>query len=292
MAYDPGQFFEAGQKVGKSKQSSLSRTSDYMSDLFKERDKEQSKINPLELIIAKQAIQPATGVYSWNPLSGQLEQQASVPKGSIVRNTTTEDDLKTKAMIGQQANITGNVMEQGGKLGTAVKRLNLVNQQLNEALPAKNTNPFIQRMTGPAAVIGAKTGIAPNPKLLALKKNIRPIGIQLIRAFGEVGNLSATEQQSAIDTVQNEGLNEEERLAGIKQFAEFALAGARPEALDYMMQDPATASLVKELGINLPMQDQQTGGPQKSFSKYKDGDTRVIGGVLHTRKGNKWMRKA
>jgi len=154
-------------------------------------------------------------------------------------------------MIQQTAQVEGKTMEAGGKLGNAVKRLKVINDQMNAALPAKNANPFMQRIIGPAAVLGAKTGIAPNPKLMALKKNIRPVGIQLIRAFGEVGNLSETEQKSAIDTVENENLNEEERLAALRQFAEFALTGARPEALEFMQKDPSVMEIIKDLGINV-----------------------------------------
>src|SRR3990167_6169379 len=204
MAYDPMQGFQIGQAIGKSKRSAYGGTAEYISDLIKERDKEKSKMNPLQMIIAKQALHPDTGVYSWNPLTGELEQESSVPKGSIVRNTLGEEDLKTKALIQQESQVVGKTMEAGGKLGTAVKRLKVINDQMNDALPAKNANPFMQRIMGPAAVIGAKTGIVPNAKLMALKKNIRPVGIQLIRAFGEVGNLSETEQKSAIDTVENE----------------------------------------------------------------------------------------
>lgn len=256
MAFDPMQGFEVGQKIGASKKSSLNRTSDYMSDLTKERDKQDSKVNPFELFAAKEMYkqnqpQKETGVYSFNPLTGSFEQVSNVPKGSIVRNTLGEEDLKKKAMIQQEAQITGKSMDAGGKLGTAVKRLNLINNQMNEALPAKNNSPFAQRIIGPAAVFGAKTGIAPNPKLMALKKNIRPVGIQLIRAFGEVGNLSETEQKSAIDTVENENLNEEERMAAIKQFAEFAMQGARPEALEFMKKDPGVMDIANSLGINL-----------------------------------------
>lgn len=56
MAIDPMQAFQAGQKMGKDKQSSLGRTSDYMSDLFKERDKSDTKVNPIELAVLKQSL--------------------------------------------------------------------------------------------------------------------------------------------------------------------------------------------------------------------------------------------
>lgn len=45
MAFDPMQGFKVGQEVGKSKRSSLSRTSGYMSDIFKTRDEEAGKFD-------------------------------------------------------------------------------------------------------------------------------------------------------------------------------------------------------------------------------------------------------
>ena len=47
MPYDPMEGFQIGQAIGKSKRSSLSRTSDYMSDLSKERDKEGGELDKL-----------------------------------------------------------------------------------------------------------------------------------------------------------------------------------------------------------------------------------------------------
>src|SRR3990167_8923139 len=112
MPFDVSEAFGVGQKIGKSKQSSLSRTSDYMSDLFKERDKQESKTTPLELMMLKQAMpQPDTGVYSWNPTSGKFEKEATVPKGSIVRNTTSVDDIAAKKTA--EKGVTGAGAESG-----------------------------------------------------------------------------------------------------------------------------------------------------------------------------------
>lgn len=100
MAYDPMQGFQIGQAIGKAKGSAYGGTAKHMSDLTAERDKQKSKVSPLELMMIKQSMpQPDTGVYSWNPLSGKLEKEASVPKGSVVRNTTTEDDLRRKYSV-------------------------------------------------------------------------------------------------------------------------------------------------------------------------------------------------
>ena len=57
MAFDPMQGFEVGQKIGKSKGSAFGGTAQYMSDLTAQRDKEKTKVNPLELAILKQTMQ-------------------------------------------------------------------------------------------------------------------------------------------------------------------------------------------------------------------------------------------
>ena len=45
---DPMEAFKAGGEVGKKNRSSLTRTSEYMSDLFKERDKTENEVNKLK----------------------------------------------------------------------------------------------------------------------------------------------------------------------------------------------------------------------------------------------------
>lgn len=103
MAYDPMSGFQIGQAVGKSKRTAYGKVAEDMSALTMQRDKEKSKVSPLEMIMLKQAMpQPDTGVFSWNPTTGKLEQQASVPKGSIVRNTTTAEDMATKYSMRNQ----------------------------------------------------------------------------------------------------------------------------------------------------------------------------------------------
>jgi len=46
--------------------------------------------------LPSQRQQNLTNTYAWNPTTGQLEQTGSVPKGSIVRNTTTPEDISNK----------------------------------------------------------------------------------------------------------------------------------------------------------------------------------------------------
>jgi len=210
--------------------------------------------------------------------------------------TQTQDDFFTKqipssvdAKVEEKkrldiAEIQKKEIESGKKLNTAVKRLSLLNRQFNEALPTFDKTAIEQRLSGKLSSIAAKWGVKENTKLLALLSNSRPIAINLIRAFGEVGNLSETEQQGALEVVDQAGLTEDERLDKVRQFAEFALAGASPEALDEMMKDPGVVDIVNTIGIKIP-------GFEMTAVKqeFKTGDVREKGGVKYKRQEDgKW----
>lgn len=279
MPYSPLEGFEVGRKIGGAKRSTFGRTSDTMLDQFNKnqllgaeigklmavekyktglespKEKAQTDYYKAQTEFTKQGTSQlgGGGISQGLDEEGMPVRQPMIFTGMTGKSPqfVSPEGMRAKGQIENEISAQGKIIDMGGKLGSAVKRLNIVNEQLNAALPA-NQNPLIQRMVGPMAVLGAKTGLAPNPRLLALKTNIRPIGIQLIRAFGEVGNLSEPEQKSSMDIVNNEGKSPDERLQAVKQFAEFALGGARPEALDFMMKDPAMEQIIKELGIELP----------------------------------------
>jgi len=164
-------------------------------------------------------------------------------------------------------------MKGAQKLSRAVRRLSILNQQFNEALPTGDRSAFQQRIAGPLAVIGAKTGISPNPRLMALKSNIRPIAINLIRDFGEVGNLSETEQRGAIDAVTKEGLTDEERIAQTGQFIQYALGGIPKETRDFLLQSSDIKQILDDFGIQFDDETQIGGqinsGQTRSGNKFK-----------------------
>ena len=89
MAFNPLEMFDVGQKVGQNKKSSGLRTIDYAVDQF---GKSQEQVRK----------QGNTGVFSFDPLTGDFKPVASVSKGSIVRNTTSPEDLRQKASIKNQ----------------------------------------------------------------------------------------------------------------------------------------------------------------------------------------------
>lgn len=245
--FDVSTGFKAGAETGNKKSGLL--------DIFDEQRKADRELNTyrskkeIDKEYAKEL--PVRSLYSFNPTSGSFEKVSDLPAGALVRNLTTPDDVRERQRVMSEERIKGKFSESGMKLGNAVKRLSLLNKQFDEAMPT-STNPLTQRIMGPLAVAGAQSGLAPNPRLMAIKRNSRPIAIQLVRAFGEVGNLTESEQSSALDTVSFEGLTEQERKDQVRQFAEFALSGANPESLSMLQKDPGAMKLIRDYGINLP----------------------------------------
>lgn len=115
MAYDPMEGFQIGQAIGKSKGSAYGNTAKYMSDLEAERDKTAKKVDPITLLMMKNAfpsakdqaatdlardrqglVQAQTNVWKngvpteiINPNTGEVTQGQNVPKGAkMIRMNT------------------------------------------------------------------------------------------------------------------------------------------------------------------------------------------------------------
>jgi len=230
------------------------------------------------------SIQNSNRALSELNIGNRVKQNTTFP-GSVSSNAPTgltnflkqpipsEADVEVeKRRKLNQADIEKKEIEGGRKLTTAVKRLSLLNKQYNEALPTLDKSSIEQRLSGNIDAIAAKWGVKPNAKLLAILSNSRPIAINLIRAFGEVGNLSESEQKGALEVVDQAGLTEDERLDKVKQFAEFALAGTTPESLKAMMDDPQVLDIVKTLGIEVPGYNNKVSSETSSqkFDKEKE----------------------
>lgn len=159
------------------------------------------------------------------------------------------------------------------KMATAVRRLDVVRNQSDVALPSGGRSSAGQRINGVLSVFGAKTGIKPNKELLALIDNARPMAINIVRLFGEVGNLSRTEQDAAIKTIEQAGLTEDERKAKIKQFIEFSIAGADPDVKNYLLQQEDISGILRGLGINIQSSSQ---GQQGIFNSMSNEELEAI----------------
>lgn len=183
--------------------------------------------------------------------SGSLPQSNIGFKGFSIGPSGLSMDFGQTPQQKTEEEQRGKSIEQSTKLSTAVRRLALINKQFKDALPSGDKTPLEQRIAGTMQTIGAKYGLVDNPKLLALKKNIRPMAINMVRMFGEVGNLSQSEQQGAIDVVSQEGLTDDERIASVRQFAEYALAGADQDALNYMLKQKDIQGIIDAFGIDV-----------------------------------------
>jgi hypothetical protein len=222
-----------------------------------------SSVNPQEGTVGFR--QQGSDLSALLPLLGVGSQITKVTRGGI----TAERDPGVIAQQEAEGKALQKEFETSEKLSQAVRRLSVIKRQFQEALPSEGRSALAQRVTGNLAVIGAKMGLKENPQLLALQTNIRPIAINLIRLFGEVGNLSESEQKGAIDVVQQSGLTDDERLAKLRQFAEFALAGASPRAVDFAInRNPDIRSIVDAFGINLSASEGLP-GQQSSISPDK-----------------------
>lgn len=218
----------------------------------------KSKLSAQEALTVTKAIAP--DLFSEKQLGGRILMAGRggvrqvgeySPGDKVFEENLTPDEMSARTKAQGEARIDVKEKETAIKLGTAVKRMNVVMKQFDEALPTLDKSAIEQRFSGQIAAWGAKTGVAPNPKLLALLSNARPMAINLIRLFGEVGNLSETEQKGALETVDLKGLTEVERLDKVRQFAEYALAGASDSSLEYLKSKPEIVEVIKNLGLKI-----------------------------------------
>src|SRR3990167_4678317 len=192
-------------------------------------------------------------IYQTDPITGEVNLKGTAPHGSkVYKGVLSSDQMKERALGTGQAKAIEKDIESTAKLSNAVKRLGILNKQYKEAFPSGDKTPFEQRISGGVGSWAVKKGLYNNPKFLALQKNIRPIAINLVRMFGEVGNLSESEQKGAIDVVNQAGLTDAERIASTKQFIEFALAGASPSGIEYIKKNRSDIQgILDSMGVDI-----------------------------------------
>lgn len=139
----------------------------------------------------------------------------------------------------------------GSKLSGVIKSMDSLRQQFDEALPSEGRSTAGQRINGILSSFGAKTGVKENPELLALLKNSKPIAVGLIKDLGETGTLSKTDIDTAVNLVQMDGLTEEERAAGIKQFLENALSKMDYDVKQYILSQEDIVGILKGLKVDI-----------------------------------------
>lgn len=224
-----------------------------------------------------------TGVYSFNPATGALEQVATVAKGSVVRNQLSAQERADIAYgnssATNRASREGESIKTSKNLAKLVRGLDVLNRQYDEVLGDKEMNSLYQRFSGPAAVFGAKTGINPNPKLLAIKKNERLQAVQVVRMAGDVGAIPQQQIDETTAAISNEGLTGEERQAAVGQFLEFALANADDLGTEELRKSKTFMKIVKRYGITFEEEQSSQFGNDDKEARYQAWKAQQTGGT-------------
>ena len=222
-----------------------------------------------------------------NPITGEITISPSknVPIGTrLFKGYLSPDQMRERGLVEGEIKTQQKDIETTNKLGNAVKRLGILNRQYKEAFPSGDKTPFEQRIAGGLGSWAAKRGLYENPKFVALQKNIRPIAINMIRMFGEVGNLSETEQQGAIDVVNQAGLTDEERIASTKQFMEFALGGATPSGIQYLKKNRKDIQgILDSFDIDLDIFGKDDNSSQPNSENFTNMSTEELKAILSGR---------
>lgn len=218
-------------------------------------------------------------VITIDPLTGQpMESFTTGPRSIVRKGVMNPEQIKERATAEGEGKAIVKDIETTSKLGGAVKRLAILNQQFNKALPSGDKTPLEQRISGNYQKFAAKAGLTDNKELVALQRNIRPMAITMIRAFGEVGNLSESEQQGAIDTVNQADLTDKERIESTRQFIQFALAGARPESIKLLRDRKDISGILDSFGVDLGSNEEENFNPKthKKQVNKKTGEIRIV----------------
>jgi len=130
MAYDPMQGFQIGQAIGKAKKSSLGRTASYMSDLTAQRDKEQTKTNPFEVLAFKNTLR-----------QGELEDRFAHNMEMMEERNTgiTQREIEKKTKMGLAP-------DQAGRLQSSLEGIR-ASRHMKKLLFPDGTPESFQRQT-------------------------------------------------------------------------------------------------------------------------------------------------
>ena len=143
--------------------------------------------------------------------------------------------------------------------GRAVKKLDSITRQFNEALP--NDAEGITtgaRISGIVSMLGAITGVKSNPKLLALRNTAKLTLRSILRDMGEGARLSDQDISQNIAVIEQAGLSNEERLAQVGTFIQTAVDSMDQETLEIFANDKGFNDILREMDISTPMSRERT----------------------------------
>ena len=135
--------------------------------------------------------------------------------------------------------------------GRAVKKLDSITRQFNEALPSDAEGITTgARISGIVSMFGAETGVKSNPKLLALKNTAKLTLRSILRDMGEGARLSDQDISQNIAVIEQAGLSTKERLAQVGVFIQTAVDSMDDETLAIFDKDKGFNSILREMNIS------------------------------------------
>ncbi|HEC64919.1 MAG TPA: hypothetical protein ENI23_06490 [bacterium] len=206
---------------------------------------------------AKGAVSPdLTGKVDAQGKPIELEDITIKSGGVTGKVPKTPEQRETEAIEGGIKKGVEEAFKQAEGLKRALKKVNSITRQFNEALPS-DFPPIVQRFRGFLAGIGAETGLAPNPKLLALKRTAKLQLRAILRDMGEGARLSDQDITQNIALIEQEGLTNGEREALVSTYMQTAVDSMDFRTLRVLQDDPGVLAMFEDLGVQLASEDGQ-----------------------------------
>lgn len=227
---------------------------EYETTLMKATEEEKRKTKTIETETEMTGAGKLLGTMG---MSG--EKGGGLPEGvSLKAGPLTFTGKQTAEEKGEEAAIK-EAFERAQGVKRATKRLASIVNQFNKALPAeqKGTTTVSQRVSGITAVLGAKTGLKPNPDLLALQDTAKLQLRGILRDMGEGARMSDQDITQNLAVIEQAGLSNEERKAKIRTFMQVAVDSMDSAIIDTLKKDKTTLDLLSDFGVTLPSENGQ-----------------------------------
>lgn len=183
---------------------------------------------------------------------------------------TAEERRQEAVYAGEQKGIE-EAFKQAEGIKRASKKIDSLSRQFNEALPSGKNTPVEQRIHGLISTIGAKSGIIPNAKLLALQRQSKLQLRAILRDMGEGARLSDQDINQNLALIEQSGLTNEERMALVSSYLQTTVDSMDNDTLRILRIDPNVMKMLQGLNVYVPeygdMNSSQTTPDVDDFSK-------------------------
>lgn len=175
-------------------------------------------------------------IYSIDDTTGELVMVGTVPANAKTYKTQSVESYTQKRAESGKAKIEA---ERKGAIEKSRRLANVLTdlaKQFDEAYESSDS-PLKQRVSGVAQTIGAKTGLKPNAKIMAVNKNMEFLAPTIVRLAGDVGAIPEGQTMRAISALSSGNLTKAERKAQVDSFIKFALSQASMKELQSFDDD-------------------------------------------------------